>query len=82
MKKKNVSFRFNDNVLVIRVPLFMQDKEVITLIKKNEDRIHKLLIKVQSTSKKPLSFEIGQKIKVLEKEYLIVSLVKRYFSLT
>lgn len=78
MKKKNVSFRFDDNVLVIRVPLFMQDKEVITLIKKNEDRIHKLLIKVQSTSKKPLSFEIGQKIKVLEKEYLIVSSVKRY----
>ena len=78
MKKKNVSFRFDDNVLVIRVPLFMQDKEVITLIKKNEDRIHKLLIKVQSTSKKPLSFEIGQKIKVLEKEYLIVRSDKRY----
>ncbi|MBQ9731018.1 MAG: DUF45 domain-containing protein [Bacilli bacterium] len=77
LKKKNISFRFINNILDIRAPLNMSDKDVVNVIKINEERLFKLLIKVESNKKEPLSFEANQKIKVLGKEYLIILAKKR-----
>lgn len=79
IKKKNISFRFENNVLVIRAPLSISDRELLRVIKENEDKVYKLYIKVNSSKKAPISFELNHKVKVLEKEYIILSSNKRSF---
>lgn len=71
MKKKNLSFRYVDDKLVIRVPLYISKKDILAILKLNEDSIIKKLVDSPKVKKEPLSFSIGQKIKVLGEEYLI-----------
>ena len=79
LKKKNISFRFENNILVIRSPLSISDRELLRVIKDNEEKVYKLFVKVNSSKKTPLSFNIGDSIKVLEKDYLLIKSNKRSY---
>lgn len=78
MKKKNVSFRYVDDILVIRVPLSMSTKDVLKVLKENEDLIYKKLLISNPSKKEKLQFLIGDEIKVLENPYLIKESKKRF----
>ncbi len=79
VKKKNISFHFENNVLIIRSPLSISDRELLRVIKDNEEKVYKLFVKVNASKKTSLSFNIGDSIKVLEKDYLLIKSNKRDF---
>lgn len=79
LKKKNISFRFENNILVIRSPLSISDRELLRIIKDNEEKVYKLFVKVNASKKQPIYFEIGNTIKVLEHDYLIVKSNRRTY---
>lgn len=79
MKKKNISFMYKDNILIIRAPYLISKKEILEIVKLNEERIYSRLINSPKNKKESLKFEIGQTIKVVEKEYQILESSRRSF---
>ena len=77
-RKKNVSFYFDNDVLIVAVPLLMSDKEAIKILYKNEDRIYNRLILKKETKESFLdNLEYGKKIKIVGKEFEIKECLKR-----
>ena len=79
LKKKNISFMYKEDVLIIRAPYLFSKKEILQIVKLNEERIYSRLINSTKIKKESLKFEIGQTIKVIEKEYKILESSRRSF---
>lgn len=69
-KIKKVYIRYNNDTVLIKTPLKYSEKEILNVIKRNEDKIYKLIINYNNKIK--FTFENGSEIPFYGRVYKII----------